>query len=64
MEAAPLVAIDLPLKVLVWADDEGTVWLTYLSGEWLANRHGLVAELAKALSATEVLTARVLATSS
>jgi uncharacterized protein (DUF302 family) len=64
MEAAPLIAIELPLKVLVWADDEGTVWLTYLSGEWLANRHGLVAELAKALSATEVLTARVLATSS
>lgn len=63
MQAAPLIAIDLPLKVLVWADDEGTVWLSYLAGEWLADRHGIPAELAKALSAPDVLASRVAGTS-
>ena len=52
MEAAPLAALDLPLKVLVWAGDE-----------WLAGRHGIPAELAKALSAPDVLTGRVAGTS-
>jgi uncharacterized protein (DUF302 family) len=64
MEAAPLAALDLPLKILVWADDAGRVWMSYLSGEWLADRYEIPAELAKALAATEVLTSRVLATSS
>ena len=60
-EAAPLAAIDLPLKLLVWEDDEGTVWSSYLTSEWLANRHGIAAELAKGLSAPDVLARRVLA---
>lgn len=64
MEAAPLAALDLPLKIIVWADDAGRVWMSYLSGEWLADRYEIPAELAKALAATEVLTSRVLATSS
>ena len=63
MEAAPLAALDLPLKVLVWAGDAGAVWMSYLSSEWLAGRHGIPAELAKALSAPDVLTGRVAGTS-
>jgi uncharacterized protein (DUF302 family) len=59
MEAAPLVAIDLPLKVLVWADDAGAVWMTHLSPEWLADRGGLSLDQPGALSAPEVLTGRV-----
>jgi uncharacterized protein (DUF302 family) len=59
MEASPLAALDLPLKILVWADDAGTVWMSYLSAEWLAGRHGVPAELSRALSAPEALTSRV-----
>ncbi len=40
MEAAPLAALDLPLKVLVWADGDQTK-LSYLSPRALAARYGL-----------------------
>jgi uncharacterized protein (DUF302 family) len=59
MLASPLAALDLPLKVLVWEDDEGAVWLSYLEAAWLAVRHGLDARLAAPLSAVEQLTERV-----
>ena len=45
MKAAPTLAIDLPLKALVWEDDQGKVWLTHNSADCLARhvypRHGL-----------------------
>jgi len=59
MVASPLVALDLPLKVLVWMDDDGGVWMSYLDAGWLAARHGLAAELAAPLSAVDGLTAQV-----
>jgi uncharacterized protein (DUF302 family) len=40
----PLLAIDLPPKALVWEDDQGKVWLSYNSSDYLFNtiykRHG------------------------
>jgi uncharacterized protein (DUF302 family) len=53
MESAPVAALDLPLKILVWVDDEGQVWMTYLSADWLARRHGLSKDLGRRLSAPE-----------
>jgi uncharacterized protein (DUF302 family) len=47
MVAAPSLAIDLPLKALVWEDDAGKVWLAYNSPEYLQQRHGVPAELIK-----------------
>lgn len=64
MEAAPLAALDLPLKVLVWADDIGAVWMSYLSAEWLADRHAVPTQLAKPLSAPEILTLHIISTAS
>jgi uncharacterized protein (DUF302 family) len=45
MLAAPSVAIDLPLKLLVAEDAEGKVWISYNSPEYLRARHHLPAEL-------------------
>jgi uncharacterized protein (DUF302 family) len=59
MVASPLAALDLPLKVLVWMDDDGAVWMSYLDAGWLAARHGLASELAAPLSAVDGLTAQV-----
>ena len=56
MQERPLAALDLPLKVLVWRDDAGGVWTSYLSGSWLGQRHAVTPELAKPLSAPDVLT--------
>src|ERR1700692_2771812 len=47
MVAAPSLAIDLPLKALVWEDDGGKVWLAYNSPEYLQQRHGVPADLIK-----------------
>ena len=45
MMNTPLLAIDVPPKALVWEDDEGKVWLSYNSAEYLGKtiyaRHGL-----------------------
>jgi uncharacterized protein (DUF302 family) len=45
MAKTPLLAIDNPLKALVWEDDQGKVWLSYNSADYLYKtiypRHGL-----------------------
>jgi len=41
MQAAPSLAIDLPLKALVWQDEAGATWLAHPDPAWLARRHGL-----------------------
>ena len=45
MQASPSVAIDLPLKALIWEDAEGKVWLSYNDPQYLQRRHNLPAEL-------------------
>jgi uncharacterized protein (DUF302 family) len=41
MNQYPSLAIDLPLKALVWESAEGKVWLSYNSPEFFQQRHGL-----------------------
>jgi uncharacterized protein (DUF302 family) len=61
MDAMPLAALDLPLKILVSADDAGKVWMTYLDRNWLASRYNLPSALAGPLAAPGVLVAKVAA---
>jgi uncharacterized protein (DUF302 family) len=44
MQSVQTVAIDLPLKALVWQDASGDTWLSYNDPAWLAQRHELGAE--------------------
>ena len=55
MLAAPSVAIDLPLKLLVREDGAGQVWISYNSPEYLLTRHGLAEEFAKNLAVMETI---------
>jgi uncharacterized protein (DUF302 family) len=55
MQAAPLAALDLPLKVLVWADGDQTK-VTYTAPAALAERYGLSDELAARLAGIDPLT--------
>jgi uncharacterized protein (DUF302 family) len=55
MAAAPLAALDLPLKVLIW-DDEGRAKVTYTAPEALALRYGLTPELTARLAGIGPLT--------
>jgi uncharacterized protein (DUF302 family) len=56
MAAAPLAALDLPLKILVWAEDEGQTMVSYYSPAALAARHHLDADLAGNLAGINALT--------
>jgi uncharacterized protein (DUF302 family) len=60
MAAAPLSALDLPLKVLVW-DDAGQTKVTYTAPIELADRYHLGAELAGRLAGIDALTDAVVA---
>ncbi|MBI2737885.1 MAG: DUF302 domain-containing protein [Rhodospirillales bacterium] len=42
MQATPTVAIDLPMRMLIWQDDKDATWLAYNEPAWLFRRHGLV----------------------
>ena len=55
MAAVPLSALDLPLKVLVWADGDQTK-VSYYSPQSLATRHDLTPELAGNLAGINPLT--------
>lgn len=55
MTAAPSAAIDLPLKLLVWEDQAGQVWISYNSPEYLGLRHHIPETLVKAISVVESL---------
>jgi len=58
MLAAPSSAIDLPLKILVWEDEQGKVWASYNSPEYLKQRHGLPPELLQNIAVVETLASR------
>ncbi len=55
MLAAPSSAIDLPLKILIWEDAQGKVWVTYNSPVYLQERHNLPPELLPNIGVIETL---------
>lgn len=58
MLAAPTIAIDLPLKILVWEDAEGVVWLSWNSPEYLQQRHNVPQDLVKNIAVAAALAAK------
>lgn len=58
MLAAPSVAIDLPLKILIWEDVQGKVWVSYNSPAYLQERHSLPPELLQNIAIVETLAAK------
>jgi uncharacterized protein (DUF302 family)/uncharacterized membrane protein YidH (DUF202 family) len=57
MLAAPSIAIDLPLKILVWEDGQGKVWVSYNSVTYLQQRHAVPQELLQNIAAAETVAA-------
>ncbi len=55
MLAAPSSAIDLPLKILVWEDSHGKVWISYNNPEYLQERHDIPRELLENIAVVEAL---------
>jgi uncharacterized protein (DUF302 family) len=55
MNANPLSGLDLPLKVLVWEDDEKKVWLSYNKFDYLQKRFDLPLNLILNISRAETI---------
>jgi uncharacterized protein (DUF302 family) len=58
MVAAPTIAIDLPLKALVSEDENGKVWVSYNTPEYLQQRHAVPEELVKNIAGVGALVAK------
>lgn len=57
MLAAPTAAIDLPLKIVVWEDNQSKVWISYNSPQYLQTRHGFPQDLVQNIAVVENLAA-------
>ena len=58
MLANPSIAIDLPLKILIWEDAQGKAWVSYNSPAYLQQRHSIAPELMQNVSVIEALAAK------
>lgn len=61
MVAAPLAAIDLPLKALAWQDAGGKVWISINDPHYLQSRYALSDDLLKPINGTEALILQAIA---
>ncbi|HTS89921.1 MAG TPA: DUF302 domain-containing protein [Gemmatimonadales bacterium] len=59
MLAAPTVAIDLPLKILIWEDSQARTWISYNSPEYLKGRHGVPPALLQNIAAAGAVAAEI-----
>lgn len=59
MLVSPSIAIDLPLKLLIWEDPQGKRWISYNSPEYLQQRHDLPTDLLKNIAVIETLASEV-----
>jgi len=55
MIASPLLALDLPLKVLVWQSADAQVWVSTNSVAYLSERYGIPQELAGNLAVVDAI---------
>jgi uncharacterized protein (DUF302 family)/uncharacterized membrane protein YidH (DUF202 family) len=58
MLAAPTSAIDLPLKILVWEDAQGKVWVSYNGPDYLQARHGIPQDLLQNVAVVGTIAAK------
>jgi uncharacterized protein (DUF302 family) len=58
MLASPSIAIDLPLKILIWEDGDGKAWISYNSPAYLQERHNVPPELMQNIAVVETLAAK------
>ena len=63
MQAVPLAALDLPLKVLVWADGDSGTQVSYADPSAVAARYGLTPEQTAVLEGVDTLTDALVAPS-
>jgi uncharacterized protein (DUF302 family) len=58
--AAPTAGLDLPLRILVWEDSDGAVWLSYPEPGALVERHGVPPDLLQNIAGIRALAQQAL----
>ena len=58
MMASPTIAIDLPLKILVWEDGGGQIWISYNGPAYLQARHDVPPDLVHNIAVVEALASK------
>lgn len=61
MVAEPMIALDLPLKILAWEADDGKVWLSYNDPHYLLQRYSLSSEFIRNIDVISFLIEQMLA---
>jgi uncharacterized protein (DUF302 family) len=59
MVARPLLALDLPLRALVWSDEKGQVWVSYNAPAYYLHRYGLPDGLERNFAGIEAIVSAV-----
>src|SRR5215831_20264274 len=60
MIASPLLALDLPLKVLVWQSQDAQVWVSTTSVAYLSERYSIPQDLIGNIAGVDALIERTL----
>lgn len=64
LTSSPGVGLELPIRVSVWEDEHGSVWIAYNDPAWLVQRHGItdrpavVEKMSRALEAFTTIAAQ------
>ncbi len=58
MLAAPSIAIDLPIKILIWEDSQSRTWASFNDPAYLQERHNVPQELLSNISVAAALAAK------
>ena len=61
MVASPLIALDLPFRILVWQDDSGQVWVSYNQPSFLTQRYNIPTDLVGVIAAVQRIVEAALA---
>lgn len=57
MSENPLVALDLPLKIIAWQDEQQTVWIAYNDAAYIEARYSLTHSANSSLALDNVIVA-------
>ena len=57
MESDPIAALDLPLKVIAWKDNQNKTWVAYNDPAYIQERYSLSNQLTALLDIDQVITA-------
>ncbi|MBY0561986.1 DUF302 domain-containing protein [Hyphomicrobium sp.] len=60
MQQSQEIGLELPLRVVVWEDDEGVTWVAHLDLDWLVSQYGIASAVEPTLDKMSAMLKAVL----